>query len=232
MGSFDSPDFWLRLLIVAPPLLFSLTVHEFAHARTALAFGDPTARDAGRCTLNPLAHLDPLGTICLLFSGVIGWAKPVPVNYYNLHPPRRAEICVSLAGPVSNLLLGFLCGFIIKLLYKWHGFWAFKYADIAETMLIFTIIANFGLFAFNLIPLFPLDGHHIVRELLPRDRQRAFMEWQIKSGRMILMIMIFAPTILSNFVPGFKGRLSANPWLDPIGWLLSHTNEFLIGLLR
>ncbi len=232
MGSFDSPDFWLRLLLLAPPLLFSLTVHEYAHARTALAFGDTTARDMGRCTLNPLAHLDPLGTICLLFSGIIGWAKPVPVNRYNLHPPRAGDICVSLAGPISNLLLGFTCGFVVKMLYKWDGFLAFKYAEIIETLLCFTVIANFGLFAFNLIPLFPLDGHHVVRELLPLDRQRAFMEWQMRAGQKILLAMVFAPQVLSMLFPKFRIMAAHNPWLDPLHWLLSNTRDFLTGLLR
>ena len=90
--------------LIAVPVLLSLTLHEFGHARMAMAFGDPTARLMGRVTLNPLAHLDPLGTLCFLF-GPFGWARPVPVDHSRLHPYRLGDICVSLAGVGMNLLL-------------------------------------------------------------------------------------------------------------------------------
>ena len=100
MGIFQD-DWFYRLILVAPPLLLSLTVHEFAHARTALAFGDPTAKAMGRVSLNPLVHLDPIGTIVLLVTRAFGWAKPVPINPANLHPRRLGDIAVSAAGPAS-----------------------------------------------------------------------------------------------------------------------------------
>src|ERR1035437_8633090 len=112
---FDIDSAWLAdKLLTIPLLIFSLVVHECAHARTALAFGDPTAKNMGRITLNPLPHLDFMGTLCLIFSGFIGWAKPVPVNPYNLHPRRLGDIAVSFAGPASNLSLALIFGLILK----------------------------------------------------------------------------------------------------------------------
>ena len=200
------------MLYLAPALLLSLTVHEFAHARTALAFGDPTAKLMGRCSLNPLVHLDPMGTLVLLVTGMIGWAKPVPVNPANLRPRRLGDIVVSLAGPLSNLSLAILSVLAIRL-------WTYlsvttslpRMPEIVSTLSLYLIVANIGLFTFNLIPLFPLDGHHVIREILPTTDQIRYMTWQLRYGRFLLMALIFGPTLLST--------LSRKPMFDPIGML-------------
>lgn len=195
----DFSSQWIYdLLLTAPPLLFSLTVHEFAHARTALAFGDRTAALMGRCTLNPLAHLDPLGTITLLVTRMIGWAKPVPVNPLNLHPRRLGDICVSLAGPLSNFLLAILAGLLLRVALAFETSLAASTFHVLFQVLWFSLVANLGLCVFNLLPLFPLDGHHIARELLPIGRHAGFMHWQLRYGRPILMALIFVPIVLGR----------------------------------
>jgi len=188
---------WLyTTILLAPPLLLSLTVHEFAHARTALAFGDPTAKNLGRCSLNPLVHLDPFGTIVLLVTHFIGWAKPVPVNPLNLHPRRLGDIMVSLAGPLSNLSLAVVFGLLMRLLLPFLDVREGSISQLIFIMLRYSTMANLALFTFNLIPLFPLDGHHIVRELLPPEMQRGFMEWQLRFGRILLAALIFGPKLI------------------------------------
>lgn len=217
MGPIDEK--WLiDLLLMAPPLLFSLTLHEFAHARTALAFGDPTAKLMGRVTLNPLAHLDLIGTICLLFSNMIGWAKPVPVNTLNLRPRRLGDIMVSLAGPLSNLGLAVVACLLLR------GAFRFQWDTTSEQLIIrllwYTTVANIGLFVFNLIPLFPLDGHHIIRELLPPGSQAGFMNWQARYGQFLLLGMIFIPRML---------QISGQPVKSPLRVIMDPLTSWAVG---
>jgi len=205
------------ILLIAVPVLGSLTLHEYGHARVALAFGDGTARRNGRITLNPLAHLDPLGTICFLF-GPVGWARPVPVDPTNLRPARTADVAVSLAGVGMNLLLILLAG---------AGLIVMSFAGVAVStarsasatpagigafMLAFTMQINCCLIVFNLIPLYPLDGHHVLREMLPARHHAAFSEWQHRFGRWALLGLILLPWLAR--------RLGAGLRFDPIGWLL------------
>lgn len=199
----------LGLIIV--PILFSLTVHEYAHARVAFEFGDPTAKAMGRMSLNPLVHLDLFGTLALIFVG-FGWAKPVPVNPMNLKPRRLGDIMVSLAGPLSNLTIALICGVILKLVIKF----APEQSQLIGTlyqMLFFTVAINLMLFSFNLIPLFPLDGHHILREILPAQMRSSFMRWQLGFGRYALLILIVGPNVLS--------ALLKRDVPDPIGVVFS-----------
>jgi Zn-dependent protease len=146
------------LMPLAVVLVFSLVIHEFAHAWTALQLGDPTARDAGRVTLNPLVHLDFIGTIMLFLIG-FGYAKPVPVNIGNLRNRYLGDVLVSLAGPLSNLLLGFIALMLLLGLQP-------EPATIPHVVLSIAWRINIILAVFNLLPFFPLDGSHLVASFL------------------------------------------------------------------
>lgn len=185
-----------HLLVMAVPLLLSLVIHEYAHGRVALAFGDPTAKYNGRLTLNPLAHLDPIGTLALFLVG-FGWAKPVPVNPANLHPRRLGDIMVSLAGPLSNLALAALSGALLRVLLL-AGDPEWPVYEPGKMMLWWTMAVNLILCIFNLIPLFPLDGHHILRESLPVHMRAGFMQWQVRYGQILLLALIFVPRLLNR----------------------------------
>ena len=183
------------MLMLAPGLLFSLTIHEYAHARVALLFGDPTAYYQGRVSLNPLRHLDPIGTLMILLIH-FGWAKPVPVNPANLHPRGIGDIAVSLAGPLSNLAFAALLGVMVRVALA-SGFLADRpWGETALAMVLMTMGINIVLFVFNLIPLFPLDGHHILRELLPAGQRYGYMAWQMRFGHITLLAFLFLPRLL------------------------------------
>jgi len=186
MGQLFGPDFIKEALIAAPAILFSLTVHEFSHAYIAYRFGDNTARDMGRLTLNPLAHLDLFGTLMMFLSGFrFGWAKPVPINPYNLRNPRVADIWISVAGPTSNLLLGFIFGFFFRSAYAGN----LNLPPGVVQFLFFSVMINVSLAFFNLIPLFPLDGSHILKSLLPARFEIPLMEFE-RFAPFVLMFLI------------------------------------------
>lgn len=202
----------IGLLIFVPPAILSLCMHEMMHAWVALRCGDPTARDEGRVTLNPLAHLDPLGTLCLLFAP-IGWAKPVPVMPENFRNRRRGEILVSLAGVASNLVAALLLSVGFRLLVQ-SGYKPVGAVGAAAVLMLYrAILVNFGLALFNLLPIAPLDGHHVVRELLPSPARERFMEysrygWILLLGLVLLengagMKLLFYPVgLLMNYFAG------------------------------
>ena len=140
------------MLIIAPPILLALTFHEFAHAFVANRLGDTTAKNAGRLTLNPLAHLDLVGTL-MVFIIRIGWAKPVPVNPLNFQNPKKDLLWVSLAGPLSNILLAFLFGFLCRLLDITHlNITQLSITEIIRFMIGFSVMINLILAFFNIIP--------------------------------------------------------------------------------
>lgn len=169
-------------------LIFSITIHEYSHAAMADWLGDPTAKYAGRLTLNPIPHIDLIGTIILpLFFGV-GWAKPVPFNPYNLRDHKYGSMLVGLAGPASNLSLALLFGILLRILN------AYDFND--QTFLIFSLFLgyivkfNILLAIFNLMPIPPLDGSKILYALLPDSayRLKAALERQ---GMLLLLFFIF-----------------------------------------
>ncbi len=220
-----------RLILILPGLLLSLTIHEFAHARTALAFGDPTAKYMGRVSLNPLRHLDPIGTIMIIITSMtgigIGWARPVPVNTNNLHPPRFGDVMVSLAGPASNLFLAIVMALLLKLcLIIGPEVLGKALFNSAGMMLLITMQVNVALCVFNLLPLFPLDGHHIVREMLPGRMQEPFMRWQVRFGVMVLLVLLFGPRLLYE-LSGHKTYF--NPVFDIISYVVYYFTD-LMGL--
>ena len=153
------------LLILIPPILLAITFHEYAHGWMALKFGDPTAKMLGRLSLNPLVHLDPIGTL-MLFIVHFGWAKPVPVDPRYFSDPKRQMIWVALAGPIANMILAFISGILIV------GFSSSNLMFNSETaffanMLVYSLQINLALAIFNMLPIPPLDGSKILRGLLP-----------------------------------------------------------------
>jgi Zn-dependent protease len=152
---------WESTLYSIPGVLLGLTVHECCHALAAWKLGDSTARDQGRITLNPLRHIDLIGFLFLIFAG-FGWAKPVQFNPAFLRRPRRDKALIAAAGPLSNLALGIILVFLLKLfLFLGHNLNEGVFRLILLTI-FYGVTINFGLFVFNLIPLPPLDGSHIV----------------------------------------------------------------------
>lgn len=169
-------------MIFGPVILFSITIHEFFHAWTAYRFGDDTAARAGRMTLNPLAHLDLVGSLVMVLSQfTFGWAKPVPVNPMNLRNPRVADIWISAAGPLSNLGLAVLAGLGYRLFEQNQAISQFMFAG---------VMINVVLAFFNLIPLFPLDGSHILRNLLPRQQAEMFDQFSRFAPFVLLLLII------------------------------------------
>ena len=176
------PGFLRDAIIYGPVILFSLTMHEFFHAWTAYRFGDPTAARMGRLTLNPLAHLDLVGTIVMVASGFrFGWAKPVPVNPLNLRNPRVADIWVSAAGPLSNLGLALVAGLAFRVT---------NAPEVGQHLMIAAVVINVSLALFNLMPFFPLDGSHILRNLLPHEYAASYDRFEQFAPWILLIIVV------------------------------------------
>lgn len=176
----------LNLLISVPGLLLCLSLHELAHGYVAYKLGDPTAKNAGRLTLDPLSHLDPVGTICLLFFHV-GWAKPVPVNTRYFKNPRRDTALVSLAGPLSNFLLAAVLLFARQFLI----FSSVMPVYVLGLMVHYAAIMSIGLGVFNLIPVPPLDGSKILFSFLPWQHAAKFAKYEqyIQFGLLLLLFV-------------------------------------------
>ena len=169
-------------LVFIPILLICITVHEFAHAKVADMLGDPTPRYAGRLTLNPLSHLDPIGFLALLIVR-IGWAKPVPVNPYNFKDPERGMMMVGLAGPAANFILAWFLAVIVRTVPLPSYFWV--------SVLHATIWINLALMVFNLLPIPPLDGSRIFTRYFSAEVQFNLERY----GFLILLaVIIFPPT--------------------------------------
>ena len=181
-----------------PALLIALTVHEYAHARAAVTLGDPTPRFMGRLTLNPVSHLDPFGLLMLwLFK--FGWAKPVPINPNNFKDYRQGMLMVSLAGPISNMLLALLTAFAIAILTKLqllNGVWL--------KILWMTYSYNIILAVFNLVPIPPLDGSKVLASILP-GRQGQVFEQMEQYGPFILMALVYVGVIGMIIYPLERG---------------------------
>ena len=191
---FLNPIFILSILI-------ALTVHEWAHAFVANRLGDPTAREMGRLTLNPIVHLDPMGTILFLLVG-FGWGKPVPVNERYFHHPKRDTALVAAAGPVSNLVLAFIAFIALSLLglsVEGDSILSFLFQPSGENTLttfftqffLSSVFVNLGLMAFNLLPIAPLDGSKVLHMFIPLRYENTYedlMRW----GPYILLFLLIA----------------------------------------
>jgi Zn-dependent protease len=171
----------LLFIVWAVALVLTIAIHEYAHARAADTLGDPTPRAQGRLTLDPRAHLDPLGTIMLVFLG-FGWGRPVEFDPYNLRMPRRDGALIALAGPVSNLLFALVLPLIIRVLPP--GFY------FLTSVFSILISLNIGLAIFNLVPVFPLDGEKILLGLLPRHLADEYQAIMRQYGTIILVMLL------------------------------------------
>ncbi len=172
----------------------AFTVHEFAHAYTAYKFGDPTAYNEGRVTLNPMAHLDLFGTLLILIAG-FGWAKPVPVNRFYFRRPRLMGVITTAAGPFSNLLIAFV-GLLLLMILQRLGISSLSLGvqEAVYTFFFILVRLNIVLFVFNLIPLPPLDGYRIIEDLVP-SRTRAKLSQYEHWGIFAFLLMVFIPPI-------------------------------------
>lgn len=179
--SFDPAEWIVKI----PVLLFAITVHEYAHGAAAWHFGDPTARQMGRLSFNPIKHLDPLGALCLFLFN-FGWARPVPIDMRYFRNLRRDTIIVSLAGPLANLCTAFAAGMLMRFL--------MLPVEIYQMVLVYLLLMNLGLGLFNLLPIPPLDGSHILENLLPPKASYTFREWS-RYGPFVLIGII----LLDNF---------------------------------
>ncbi len=184
-----------HLIAGVPGIIIAMVIHEFSHARVAYALGDFTPKMQGRLTLNPAAHIDPIGLIMLFFVH-FGWAKPVQINPLNFSNPRRDDILVSLAGPLSNLITAFVFTILLVLMVKLHIPFSEGLLVVFQLIIVYNI--NFAIF--NMLPIPPLDGSHILRNLLPYELARAYA--QLERYSFVFLIIILATPILSYvFVP-------------------------------
>jgi Zn-dependent protease len=194
--------FFIQALGATPGVLIAITIHEFFHGLTAYWCGDDTAKKAGRLSLNPVKHLDPIGTLMLIFFH-FGWARPVPINFWKFKHFRKDMILVSTAGPLSN----FVAGFITEWIFIKTGFYAYArysplffnsfpnmsaspYISYLADVTAWFILINYVLFIFNLIPVPPLDGSKVLVAFLPSR----YMNWMLKYemyGTIILLVLIF-----------------------------------------
>ncbi len=188
-----------KVLIVAPPAVFAITCHEVAHGWVASRFGDQTARDRGRLTLNPIAHVDPMGTIVvplmLAFANapIIGWAKPVPVDFRNLRSPKKDMGYVAAAGPATNLLLAAICGILFNLFsLALGGDTLSAFLSPLRLMLLVGVQVNVMLAIFNLLPVPPMDGSKVAISVLPYRYARVFARME-RYGIFPLLLLLMIP---------------------------------------
>jgi Zn-dependent protease len=193
------------LLLLAPPILLALTFHEYAHGYVANKYGDDTAKRSGRLTLNPLAHLDPLGTI-MIFLVHFGWAKPVPVNPYRLRNPKRDMLWISAAGPLANMVLALLSGMLLRLVFAVGGApHEHSIVGLLIVMVIMSLQINLALAIFNVLPIAPLDGSKILAGLLPAKHE----------GK-VYFLERYGPLILIGLI--IFGRATGVPILGSVIW--------------
>ena len=204
----------LSLLYTLPAIIIGLTVHEWAHAFAADKLGDPTAKNLGRMTLNPFAHIDLFGFLCLLVVG-FGWAKPVPVNPRNFKNYRRDDIIVSLAGIAMNLVVAFFATILFYFgVYRWN----FGSNEAFYTIFLSIVMINLSLAVFNLLPIYPLDGSHVFESLFMRYIPRFFMFLR-QYGQYILIALL-----VSGLVSTVLGTV--------VGWLFEGFSSVAIAILR
>jgi Zn-dependent protease len=205
-----------QLILMIAPLLFAVTIHEVAHGYTAYLMGDDTAKMMGRLSLNPIKHLDPIGSVLLplilkLTGGpIFGYAKPVPVNFNNLRDFRKGVILVSVAGVVANMICAVISGILFQLLIHFGDAVG---SSLLETLIIpilymlkYSVIINLVLAIFNLIPVPPLDGSKLLAMILPPDLSEQFQ--RIEPYGMIILILLLMTDVLDKIISFFLVPLS------------------------
>jgi len=210
-------SFFFKLSVMLVPGMLAVVCHEVSHGYVAWRFGDPTARMLGRLTLNPLKHIDIIGTLMIFFIG-IGWAKPVPVVFENLRNPKRDMIWVSAAGPITNIVLATVSALLLRGLVA-YGNPAAPGSPLAMLveplvmMLAFSVYINLLLAIFNMIPVPPLDGGRVLAGLLP-SRQAAVLSRIEPYGMIIIIALVFFTNMFSYIISpvlGFGVQLLAGP---------------------
>lgn len=221
-----------KIAIMLVPALLAVTLHEVAHGYIAERCGDPTARLLGRLTLNPVRHLDPIGTMALLFFG-FGWARPVPVNFRNLRRPKSDMIWVAIGGPVANLSLALCSALLLRGLAAVAvtpvgAFPAFGLvAEPLALMLAFSLYINVILGIFNLVPIPPLDGGRILSGLLP-PRQASFLERIEPFGFLIIIFLVFFTDLWRQVLGPMISRL-VDILAGPQVFVVEQAINFLFG---
>ena len=219
----SNPNQLIGILLSAPGVLIAITFHEFAHGYAAYKLGDDTAKSQGRLSLNPLHHLDPIGTLMLLVAG-FGWGKPVevnPRNYTRKMSMEKGEAIVSLAGPVMNFILAIIFTLIYCAIYKFTGFefLTSKIGNIVLLLISSVISINIGLGVFNLIPLPPLDGSKIIMPFLPYKAKEFF----INNEQIFYIIFVLI------WITGIAGTI-ITPAINFVSkWILT-LGSFIFGL--
>lgn len=213
----------LNLIYALPAILISLSFHEMSHGYASYRLGDPTAQRLGRITLNPLKHLDPIGTLLLvvsMFSGFgFGWAKPVPIDPTYYKNARRGTVLVSLAGPVSNLLLAFIFAFPMAIIGVKNGytvseilgsngiFPGYSWQEILFNISSYFYMINIGLATFNILPVPPLDGSKILTAILPSDLYFKLMQYERYVGLFFLALILWKPGVLYSILTPFRNAV-------------------------
>jgi Zn-dependent protease len=230
--------FLLNLALAVIPVVLAITLHEAAHGYAALALGDTTARDAGRLSLNPLKHIDRVGTIILpgflLISQLLlpphkvffmfGWAKPVPVGAWKFRDPRRGMAIVAIAGPLMNFFLAWLAALVIPMADDPSGMQA-----IVQQFLIYFMLSNIVLGLFNLLPIPPLDGGRIAVGLLPLGLARIWARLE-KAGILIVLLVVFILPRLTGVDPLGQALESVLPWaFRTVFWLAGRNVDGIDG---
>lgn len=212
MRSYSSPaDWFFHIILIVPGIIVGISFHEFAHGWAAYKMGDPTPKFQGRLTVNPKAHIDPVGLVALLFAG-FGWGRPVEINPNNFKNRRKGELITALAGVVMNLIIAVVVAFVIKMILMLGGmtFAATSLGSIIIEILVYVIQINLVLMVFNLIPVPPLDGFTVVTELFNVKHTPAYYT-VCRYGSLILLALILLDVtqmILSPCVNFFMGLIT------------------------
>ncbi len=214
-------DTLFQALALIIPLVFSIVFHEVAHGLMARALGDPTAEERGRLSLNPLRHVDPIGTVvlpgflALIKAPVFGWARPVPVNKYRLRNPRFGMMAVAIAGPGMNLIMAGIGAVVLGLLSRSYAGVQLptRVDEFVAANLVNFLQINIFLALFNLLPIPPFDGSHIVEGLLPRAAAKAYASVRRYGFTLVIVMLLVLPKV----IPGFD--LVGRYVVPPVQWL-------------